>query len=267
MIYILTNHHATPDWISLQSRILELRTSEYPYKVFCGVTDIEGELPQQPKNYQFDPLEGTVNRHADKMNRLFEIADADHPSDDDLIIFLDPDAFPITDKWIEGIRQVLSKFPLLAISREENIEPLLREDQKPYPHPCFTATTYKFWKQNSLSWELNVQEGASCAGVMLKKWLEENNYKWAKILRSNVYDLHPLNYAVYGEMIYHHGSGNRPTYDSVDIWSRPTLSQKYGAGVDLHYPGLLNFNDDVSALVLEYIKKDDDFINYYFLGR
>ena len=79
--------------------------------------------------------------------------------------------------------------------------------------------------------------------------------------------MHPLNYAVYGEMIYHHGSGNRPTYDSIDIWTRPTLSQKYGVGIDLHYPRLLEFNDDISKIVAEYIKKDDDFINYYFLGK
>ena len=267
MIYILTNHHLTPEWIPLQARMLELYTERDSYKVFCGTTAMESALPEQPQKYQFHPLKGTINRHADKMDKLFEIADGDLPSDDDLIIFLDPDAFPITDKWIEAVSKSLSQFPLLAISREENIEPLLREDQKPYPHPCFTATTYKFWKQNSLFWELNEQEGASCAGVMLKKWLKENNYKWAKILRSNVYDLHPLNYAVYGEMIYHHGSGNRPTYDSIDIWTRPTLSQKYGVGIDLHYPRLLEFNDDISKIVAEYIKKDDDFINYYFLGK
>jgi len=232
---------------------------------------MEEPPPTLPKDleerYHFDTLKGAPNNHGDKMNQLFKIADRKSPKDDDLIIFLDPDAFPIVSQWIELIKHTLLQIPLVAISREENIEPLLRDDQKPYPHPCFTATTYKFWKQNSLSWDLNPSEGASCAGVLLKKWLQENNHKWGKLLRSNVYNLHPLNYGVYGDIIYHHGSGNRPTYDSVDIWARPVLSQKYGVGIDLHYPALLEFNGAVSKLVAEYIEKDHNFINYYFLGK
>jgi len=67
-------------------------------------------------------------------------------------------------------------------------------------------------------------------------------------------------------LIYHHGSGNRPIYDSIDIWSRPELSQKYGVSLDLHFPELLEFNQKVSDLVFDAISNDSNFINMYFCG-
>jgi hypothetical protein len=188
-------------------------------------------------------------------------------ADDDLLIFLDPDALPIRKGWESFIRKGLLNNQAIAISREENIEPLLREDQKPYPHPCFFATTVKFWKENDLSWDLDPAQGASCAGVLLKKWFIDSGNKWGKMLRTNCFNLHPLNFGVYGNIIYHHGSGNRPIYDSIDIWARPELSSKYGVSLDLHWPQLLEFNQKISDLVFDTIVNDKTFISMYFAGR
>jgi hypothetical protein len=271
MIHIITNHHETLKWLNLQSEYLENNTSE-DYKVYCGTTDIiDGDTSQKTfKNYSFYELKSVVNRHADKLNALVEKIETNGiVANDDLLVFLDPDALLIQPGWEKKLKDfILNKgVPIVAICREENIEPLLREEQKNYPHPCFLATSVGFWRNNNLSWDLDPSQGASCAGVLLKKWLDNKGIKWGKLLRSNCFNLHPLNFGVYGNMIYHHGSGNRPTYDSIDVFSRPELASKYGVSLDLHFPELLNFNDNLSNLVFEEVSKNADFIRMYFCGR
>ena len=275
MIHIITNHHETLKWLGVQANYLSANTTAN-YRVYCGTTDIldpatlnsTHETVGMSEKYCFDLLTTVINNHGDKLNSLASLIDTEEGiGEDDIIIFLDPDAFPIERGWNERIKEWLQQVPVLAISREENPEPLLKPDQKPYPHPCFLATTLKFWKENNLSWEIDPAQGASCAGVLLKKWLDENQIQWGKMLRSNCSNLHPLNFGVYGGLIYHHGSGNRPTYDSVDIWSRPELAQKYGVSLDLHFPQLVEFNGEISDLVFRKIEEDTNFIRMYFCGR
>lgn len=266
MIHIITNHHETLKWIEIQSTYLKNNTNN-DYKVYCGVSDLPGEVkPPSIERYNFDNLENVENKHAYKMNHLSDTIDMSKEDPNDMLVFLDPDALPVQQGWDQFVKDALEKHKVIAISREENIEPLLRPDQRPYPHPCFLATTLGFWKKNKLSWDIDPSQGADCAGVLLKKWLAENNHDWGRLLRSNCFNLHPLNFAVYGHLIYHHGSGNRPIYDSIDIWSRPELSQKYGVSLDLHFPELLEFNQKVSDLVFDAISNDSNFINMYFCG-
>tara|TARA_B100001123_G_scaffold434907_1_gene562334 strand:+ start:8139 stop:8966 length:828 start_codon:yes stop_codon:yes gene_type:complete len=273
MIHIITNHHKTLKWLNLQSEYLQKNTID-AYKVYCGATDLEVGIEEEKQNfsdsikelYEFHTLENVINRHPDKLNYLVNLITLNEENKNDLLVFLDPDAFPIFEAWDTQIKTWLEQLPVFAINRGENIEPLLKENQKPYPHPCFFATTIKFWKENNLSWDIDSSQGADCAGVLLKKWLDQNNHGWGKLIRTNCFNLHPLNFGVYGNMIYHHGSGNRPVYDSIDIWSRPGLAQKYGVSLDLNFPGLLTFNKKISDLVFEQITDSEDFIKKYFLG-
>ena len=273
MIHIITNHHKTIKWLNLQATYLKKNTNS-DYKVYCGITDLveKNDLEElhstnpQLDNYGFDRLESVVNRHADKINYLVNSIEMTENNKDDLLVFLDPDALPVYAGWDSQLKIWLKDMPALAISREENVEPLLKDDQKPYPHPCFFVTTLGFWKKNNLSWELDPDQGAECAGVLLKKWFDENKHQWGKLVRTNCFNIHPLNFGVYGEMIYHHGSGNRPVYDSVDVFHRPRLAQKYGVSLDLHFPELLAFNQKLSDLVFNEIDDNPNFIRMYFCG-
>ena len=250
----MTNHHKTHKWMNIQSKYIKKNTKT-DYKIICGITD-----------FSIKDISSELNLRHSKMNKMAEILSTFEPHDTDIIVFIDPDAFPITEDWYGIICKKLEKYPFLAISREENIEPLLNDKFKPYPHPCFCATTYGFWKKNNLSWALDPNRGASCAGVLLGESFKNNNIEWYKMLRTNCCDLHPLMFGIYDNMIFHNGSGNRPAYDSIDIWVRKELSDKYGVSVDLHYPGLIEFNNSLSDLVFDFMQKDDDFIKYYFMG-
>ena len=212
----MTNHHKTDKWMNIQSQYIKKNTS-VDYVVLCSVTDIDINSIKDNlslRHTKVVDISYVENKHYVKMNKLIQILEAkETPKDSDIIVFIDPDAFPVNDNWYEILNKKLQSYPFVAISREENIEPLLDDKYKPYPHPCFCATTYGFWKNNNLSWELDVSKGASCAGVLLKETFDEKNVNWYRMLRSNCFDLHPLMFGVYEDIIYHNGSGNGPAYD------------------------------------------------------
>jgi hypothetical protein len=272
MIYFITIHHESDAFINLQAEYIRKNTSE-PYIVYCGVSGLGDSMMADPANitsHKFIDLTEIDNQHWSRLNYLFEVLKNDPEfqiEDNAKLIFLDGDAFPISSTWVSQIDNYLTTHAVAAVHRTENPEPLLPEEYKPYPHPCFFATTVDFWKDNKLEWGLDSLRHIDTAGPTLKIWLEENGYITKQLLRTNCFDLHPLYYGVYGDIIYHHGCGNREVYDSIDIWNRPILAEKHGVSLDLAYPQLLKFNKKVNTLVYHQILTDDQFINYYLRGR
>ena len=47
--------------------------------------------------------------------------------------------------------------------------------------------------------------------------LELSETPWVQLLRSNGSDLHPVFFAVYGEIVYHHGAGFRESVSRSDL--------------------------------------------------
>jgi CRISPR/Cas system-associated protein endoribonuclease Cas2 len=272
MIYIITIHHETDKFIDLQEKYYTKYT-HVPYKIYAGLCDANNEhyfnakKEGQYENFHFVDLNAVENQHWFRMNYLVQqmVANETSFNDDDLLIFTDGDAFPIWE-WSDLIANELEKekVEVVAINRQENPEPALAENFKPYPHPCFFATKFKFWTSNGLAWSLHPPE-IQTAGPVLKLWLESQGLRWVSMLRTNVYDLHPLYFGVYGGMIYHHGAGNREVYDSIDIWPRKGLNPS--VDLDLRYPSILKFNKRLSDLVYDEIIRDDSFINIYIMGR
>lgn len=270
MIHILTVHHKTDKFVDLQYINFSKYTSE-EHRIYVAKFEIGDQY--KAKHYASLDLQNHLEwkRHGERLNLLTHAlfnneqlsCDA---KDEDLLIFVDADAYPI-DNWVDKVRGYLSKVPLVAVQRRENIEPLLKEEQKNYPHASFVATTIGFWKNNNLSWDLDPERGASCIGVLLKEWLEANNHEWHPLLRTNAVDIHPLYFGIYDDIIYHHGAGNRIVYDSIDIWPRKDLAQKYGVGVDLAHPEIPEFNAKLSALVYEQLLTNPHFPKVFFAGR
>jgi len=144
--------------------------------------------------------------HAAKLNHLaMEISHV--ASDDDLLMFLDGDAFPIADP-MPLISEGIARAPLMAVRRAENAE-------EPQPHPCFCVTTVATWRELCGDWSagptwLGAQgKRTSDVGGHLLRKLELTNTPWVEVLRSNRKNLDPLYFAIYGETIYHHGAGFR----------------------------------------------------------
>jgi hypothetical protein len=209
MIHIATVHWNTERWIAPQQDYLR-RHIKSDFRVYAWLNNI----PQAPRDSFYYSTSEPVDAHAVKLNLLADIIQASAARDDDTLIFLDGDAFPIGD--IEPmLYQKLPAHQLVAVQRLENNGDL-------QPHPCFCATTVGFWRQIKGDWKegyrwnnTDGQDVTDVGGNLLQQ-LTERQVNWAPLLRSNQVNLHPLFFGIYGGLIYHHGAGFRKGSCRID---------------------------------------------------
>jgi hypothetical protein len=214
VLHIATVHHGSPRWIEVQTRHLRRHIS-IPYQTWTSLERIDPSYA-----VHFDRVIDQAGAHAGKLNNLaMEIAHEADADADDLLMFLDGDAFPIADP-LPLIRDGLAKAPLIAVRRAEN----LGDAQ---PHPCFCVTTVGTWRELHGDWSAghrwSTPDGRrpTDVGGNLLRALELTKTPWVEVLRSNREHMDPLLFAIYGDTIYHHGAGfrrrggaSRALYDS-----------------------------------------------------
>jgi hypothetical protein len=194
LLHIATVHFKSPRWIPIQIRELS-RNVGVPYKIW---TSLEGIDPSFGRH--FDRVVEQEGRHESKLNGLArEIAAEAGP--DDLVMFLDGDAFPFVDPF-PLIERGLAEAPLLAVRRAENCD-------EPQPHPCFCVTRVSTWRDLDGDW--------SEEGTVLLEQLRGSGTPWSEVLRTNGGNRHPVFFGVYGDAIYHHGAGFRVPVSRADI--------------------------------------------------
>jgi hypothetical protein len=200
MIHVATAHHKSDKWIDVQLDYLARHLQE-PYRV---VASFQGIDPVH--EHKFGRVVPAVGGHAGKLNLLASliVEEAEH---DDLIMFLDGDAFPIADP-MPTVHKALDDSILVAVRRDE-----VAGDKQ--PHPCFCVIRAEDWDRIRGDWSpghpwKNEQgELLSDAGGNLLGKLERMNASWTPLLRSNKKNPHPLWFAIYGDVLYHHGAGFR----------------------------------------------------------
>jgi hypothetical protein len=200
VLHIATVHYSSPRWIEIQARYLREHIP-VPYKTWTSLEKIDPAF-----SVNFDRVIEQRGLHAAKLNHIaMEVGH--EASDDDLLMFLDGDAFPIADP-MPLIAEGLAKAPLIAVRRAENVE-------EPQPHPSFCVTTVGTWRRLPGDWSAGpTWPGArgrptSDVGANLLRRLELSRTPWVEVLRSNRRDVDPLYFAIYGDTIYHHGAGFR----------------------------------------------------------
>jgi hypothetical protein len=200
VLHIATVHYGSPVWVEIQTRHLREHIAT-PYRTWTSLQGIDPSYASY-----FDRVIDQEGRHSDKLNHL-AIEILAEASDDDLVMFLDGDAFPIADP-MPLIADGLARAPLLAIRRPENAGDV-------QPHPSFCVTTAGFWREIGGDWSQGYRwvndEGrrvSDVGGNLLRK-LELSKIEWVSVLRSNRTDLDPIFFGIYGDVIYHHGAGFR----------------------------------------------------------
>lgn len=202
MIHIATVHWQSDKWIQVQYKFLKNHIHGN-FKLYGFLNEIENDYSSL---FHYISKEPIIN-HAIKLNILADIIVMNASHDNDLIIFIDGDAFPIAD--IESILlNLLDEYPLIAIKRMENNGDI-------QPHPSFCATTVGFWKQikgdwkSGYHWKNSQGEMITDVGGNLLRSLQVRKINWHPLLRTNSTKLHPLMFGIYGNLIYHHGFGFR----------------------------------------------------------
>lgn len=207
MIHVLTVHHHSDRWIDIQLRYFARAMTE-PYRV---VANCEGVDPARTTG--FDEVVPAIGPHPGKLNHLAAVIAPD-ADPDDVIVFVDGDAFPIVDP-MPTVRAALADARLVAVRRDENVG-------DPQPHPCFCATTVRFWQEihgdwsRGYTWETTSGETVTDTGANMLFLLQQASEPWTPLLRSNRVDLHPLFFGIYGGIVYHHGAGFRRLKSRTD---------------------------------------------------
>jgi len=208
MIYVLTIHYKSSQWIPIQTSYLKQNLKHY--QVYSYIDGIEIDLDDI--NFTFTgqssiEIDGSKG-HAKKLDQLVsEIKDA---SDDDIILFLDGDSFPIAplNKFIENW---ISKYDFVSIVRKEM--------NHTFPHPSFAFCKFGTWRNQGLTWKVKFDTGG-----VLKDQVEEKNLKWKKLYRTKSMGIHPVMFGVYADLVYHHTAGFR---SAVTRWDKD--NQKFNS--------------------------------------
>jgi hypothetical protein len=212
MIHIATVHFKSTTWIGIQREYLDRHVHE-PFMVWAAVEGIPN-----PHSQPFDVIVSTRKLHADKLNLLGHMI-VDRTNEDDIVIFLDSDAFPIAE-LMTMIRHELEDSYLVAVQRRENLGDV-------QPHPLFCATTVGRWRDirgdwgGAYTWRNTFGEETGDIGGNLLYLLESRGLKWTPLLRTNTVDVHPVLFGVYGGVIYHHGAGSRRPATRLDKFEMP----------------------------------------------
>jgi hypothetical protein len=203
MVYYATIHYKNANWIKIQHDFIVLHTpKEYEWNAIvhdCGELSLYRDYG---RIYTQDQ-----GSHAKNLNYLANEIILRSKSNDDIIIFIDGDAFPIVD-----ISKIVDKVCLeqrpAAVQRLEN-------NGDCQPHPCFAIFTVGMWKKYSGDWSSGYQwqnpQGdlvTDVGGEMLKIF-QKRKIDWIKLKRTNSYNLHHLLFGVYGDVVYHHGAAFR----------------------------------------------------------
>jgi hypothetical protein len=204
MIYVLTVHWRFDFWVDAQiSRLRKYIRDPFRIFAFC-----DGTRYDHSKKFDYcSPVKGLVD-HATKLNALADVV-CGTAQDSDVLVFCDSDAFPLRD-ITDYIRSQLAKWPLVAVQRLENGGDF-------QPHPCFSMTTAGVWRRIGGDWRAgptwtnSFGQIVTDVGANLLRSLELKGVEWGKMRRSNRVNLHPLLYAVYDGIVYHHGAGSRPS--------------------------------------------------------
>ncbi|HMC38572.1 MAG TPA: hypothetical protein VKI19_02855 [Acidimicrobiales bacterium] len=207
MIHIATVHWVDPRWIDIQIGAFR-RHLRVPYRVYANLEGIDDPAWDR----RFEHSTRSPGSHPDKLNALAG-AISEQAAPDDLLVFIDGDAFPVRplDGWLQGL---LASAPLAAVRRDENLG-----DRQ--PHPCFCVTTARFWRElpgdwNAAAWTNSRGEEVRDNGGLLLARLEEKGVVWTPILRSNRRNAHPILFGIYDGHIYHHGAGFRAPATRAD---------------------------------------------------
>ena len=267
MIHILTVHWHSDKWIDIQLEYLRKNIQE-EFLTYAFLNDIPADHYHKFNHYYTEP----IREHSIKLNILSNLAVLNAKSEDDWLMFIDGDAFPIGDV-VSYVKEKLKEYPLVAIQRREN------HLGSYLPHPSFCVTTIKFWKEIGGNWDKGfvgrfLGKPLFEVGGYLHSVLEEMEIKWHPMLRSNKKDIHSLLFGIYDDLIYHHGAGFRLPTSRIDkyqlnlfvklyfiIYRRlPNRIRKFINPNKLFFKGNIRISEEIYQEILNNPEFYNDFI-------
>ena len=270
MFHIITTFFGRDDWFTIQANHLKKYSSE-PYTCYAALDERLKSLNvirEQYPNHIFGRV--AEGEHWEQVNAMTNSVVLEMMDDDDILVFLDCDAFPCDKEWQKTVRENLSTHDITAVVMRENYH--MEDRYMDVPHLCFFATTKKTWQENNLQWnivspitgesyhnpQMGMRDAIRAAGLTVKE-----------LNRTNEFNAHRVCFGVYGDIVYHHACGVRGFEGKVDEGADVYIrKRKYG----LKYEGnsdMARVNFDIWMSVWWAIQSDPtcSFVRRYFMGR
>ena len=222
-IHIITIHYKSSRWVDLQLNKINKYFNNHKVWTFYNQVDMTNHAhkfhfcKQGHVRSRGVSMEGIPRRsfnHWTKLNNLTNlIIDDENTHEDDILVWMDCDAFPIKN-INDFIEERLKSYPVFAVNCPEKNGSII-------PHPAFACSTVKFWGKHKLSWEGirfgPLGPGTSDTGGFLYKFLKEKSIDWYGLRLTHTLTPHQFYFAIYDELIYHHGAGTRSKRRSCGI--------------------------------------------------
>jgi|ETNmetMinimDraft_4_1059912.scaffolds.fasta_scaffold33983_2 hypothetical protein len=258
MIHIITVNWTTDKWVDIQLDSFK-KWINTPFKVYTRFGNMNEKIYNEHKDKYFCCLQGKVGEksHATDGRREILSVVRGNLSEEDIIMVIDSDAFLIND--ISKLINKLESHPFIA-AEEPNHEVDITFRT---PHPMFYLFPAEYLLKGSLDWNMshsisNAKSRGNWWGGILN-WMDENNIEYYPIRRTNVVNLHPLYFAIYEDVIYHHWAGSRRMITAPDRRRHEQTKEPLDA--------IAEENHNLSEQVFEQIvQQKEDFMNY-LLGK
>ena len=182
-------------------------------------------------------------------------------NDDDIVIFIDSDAFPIND-WDVICRKKLKSVDFIAMG-DRYYGPF---NKKLGPKPCVFITTVKFWIENQLTWrcsDINHELGTQMVHIF-------DEYKFNLLNVSNKWKINDYLYLCYGNLFYHQGhtefkpeSHLRDGHKDAKRWvNDEEIAKKY----NINPQRIFNMQGNLSRSIYDLIQEDCEVFMRYLNG-
>lgn len=193
-------------WIGLCLRQLERYTDESSYDVLVWDNSFLPEhleiLGASPRVTVFsEEKERKDVRHGRALDRLLRKV----PEETEYVVTLDTDAFPIRDGWLENLTGRLDRGAWLAGVWRDEMAPRI----PPYVHPSCLATRRETLVNLDVEFARKRGVHRVDVGQNITNAVVAAGGRLSRLRRSNARNMHFLMAGVYGDLVYHHGAGNR----------------------------------------------------------
>jgi hypothetical protein len=182
-------------WLSLQQRFLQRTTTDYDHVLFLNRADPGLFRGCTIIGRDAGGAEGS-EEHANALQQVLGYLRAHRHA---AYLILDSDCFPVR-RWQEPLMALLGRFPMAAAVRVENFDLFphpsalfIRGEAIHDPYLDFAVAPHR----NLLGQDVR---DTGCA-IPLERCFP--------LLRSNVWNPHPIFAGIYGHLFYHHGAGSR----------------------------------------------------------
>lgn len=189
------------DWLSLTLGQIRRHTDTSDYEVL--LYDNANWPEQRARISEFPNVRIVAgDRELPHAEALDFLADATSP-DVEVLVTLDTDAFPIHDEWLPTLLDKIDGgCALVGVWRDE-MSPVL----EPFIHPsCLAIRRDRFFRLEGVSFAKSYDIDV---GYNIFEELKSEGEQYYPLSRSNARNIHFLLGGIYGDLIYHQGSGSR----------------------------------------------------------